>query len=650
MLNPTVNHDPTILYALGLPPDINYLRIEQIFRQSDMIVAVSIYPESSILGKATGLVVALIQFTSVADSEKAFATLQLSHIPGGLPQARLVLSKLYPLDDQHPAPLIVGRAVTQLPTNMTASVLYDFIRPFGPVEHVEIVDGTGIFHFKDELHAQKVENSLATLDFQSYEPSKLICTKLSPNITEETYKKHFEKLDVGSIVSIELVADKNEGHVVYQTPLMAYKTRGRSRRHTIRKPVSAIAEMQLLRSLIPLKGPPEPDDTTWQPFPTEKLYREIGSLKAQLSKANQNHQIEVNRMKQTLQLERNTFKLAYDAAEEKFRGQAALYQIDSESLKKQMSDMESQHKLTQLSFETQVASITSEKESLHAKLAEVERNCDGWRDKFDVVESRCSVLEFDLARIRNEEARKERERKETDDAQRKRDLDEKRRRMREMMEEERKEKVRREQEEVAQKNREEAMRKAREEEALRQQEEEARRQHEERRKREDGVAERESAWRAATLDEYHRCRVRDYNISQGKHWDSFLAMERFQVVLAEFETCKFSQEHPLTLENIPWPTLSSIVYNPKSLTLGFYAEEITWEEVERFFSTMAFQCPNFYKEFVEKTHRMFHPDKWRARRILDTVQEPTLRKSLESAGNVVSQAITPIWRKSRGEA
>jgi hypothetical protein len=54
-----------------------------------------------------------------------------------------------------------------------------------------------------------------------------------------------------------------------------------------------------------------------------------------------------------------------------------------------------------------------------------------------------------------------------------------------------------------------------------------------------------------------------------------------------------------------------------------------------------------YKSLVEKVHRLFHPDKWKSRRSLVTVMDEELRKLLEEAGNVVAQAMTPIWRRSK---
>jgi len=64
-----------------------------------------------------------------------------------------------------------------LPPGMTAFELYDLVRPFGPVEYVEVnPDIGGILHFKDEATARNVELSLAGLALRPYDTTKLFCT------------------------------------------------------------------------------------------------------------------------------------------------------------------------------------------------------------------------------------------------------------------------------------------------------------------------------------------------------------------------------------------------------------------------------------------------------------------------------------------
>jgi hypothetical protein len=54
-----------------------------------------------------------------------------------------------------------------------------------------------------------------------------------------------------------------------------------------------------------------------------------------------------------------------------------------------------------------------------------------------------------------------------------------------------------------------------------------------------------------------------------------------------------------------------------------------------------------YKDLLEKTHRRFHPDRWSSRGLLATIFDEGTREEIREAGNIVSQAITPIWRQSK---
>jgi len=55
-----------------------------------------------------------------------------------------------------------------------------------------------------------------------------------------------------------------------------------------------------------------------------------------------------------------------------------------------------------------------------------------------------------------------------------------------------------------------------------------------------------------------------------------------------------------------------------------------------------------FKVFVEKSHRRFHPDRWRSRGLLKSVLDEVERGCLEVAANTVAQALTPIWRDIKG--
>lgn len=123
-------------------------------------------------------------------------------------------------------------------------------------------------------------------------------------------------------------------------------------------------------------------------------------------------------------------------------------------------------------------------------------------------------------------------------------------------------------------------------------------------------------------------------------WTKQRGVERFEAVSIEFDEIKFCDAQPLTFESIPWPVLGS----PHRLTVN----DIEWNAVEAFFAAaQAMVSESQYKAMVEKAHRRFHPDKWRSRGILHTVLDSDLRKRLEEAGNIVAQAITPIWLASK---
>ena len=44
----------------------------------------------------------------------------------------------------------------------------------------------------------------------------------------------------------------------------------------------------------------------------------------------------------------------------------------------------------------------------------------------------------------------------------------------------------------------------------------------------------------------------------------------------------------------------------------------------------------------------FHPDRWRARGLLKSMQDDDGRGFVEVAANTVAQALTPLWREVKG--
>jgi hypothetical protein len=149
------------------------------------------------------------------------------------------------------------------------------------------------------------------------------------------------------------------------------------------------------------------------------------------------------------------------------------------------------------------------------------------------------------------------------------------------------------------------------------------------------------ALKEATEKERARCHQRDQTLlGFSLFWSNHRALERFKAVSLEFESISFSDTQPFTFESVPWPVL----HWPHSLKV----DDVEWSAVEEFFqAAQSFLPLDEYKDLVEKSHRRFHPDKWRSRRLLQTVYDDTLRTQIERAGNVVSQALTPIWLASR---
>ena len=136
-----------------------------------------------------------------------------------------------------------------------------------------------------------------------------------------------------------------------------------------------------------------------------------------------------------------------------------------------------------------------------------------------------------------------------------------------------------------------------------------------------------------------RCVQRDLAKWPRRSWSPLKALERYYLVSDEFDNTKFDLDHPVTFWSIPWPTL----YFPADMNWDKVELQIEWGSVEAFFTSMKLLLTGpEYKTLVEKTHRRFHPDKWRSRGLLATIPATYNRASLEAAGNRVVQAVTPL--------
>lgn len=124
-------------------------------------------------------------------------------------------------------------------------------------------------------------------------------------------------------------------------------------------------------------------------------------------------------------------------------------------------------------------------------------------------------------------------------------------------------------------------------------------------------------------------------------WAAERALERYRQLSDVFDARKFGTGQPFSFEDVPWPTLRQ--------PLSFSVEDIDWTEVETFFAAARERmCPADYSTFVEKSHRRFHPDRWRSRGVLTSVTAETARNAMEVAANTVAQALTPLWREAKG--
>jgi hypothetical protein len=124
-------------------------------------------------------------------------------------------------------------------------------------------------------------------------------------------------------------------------------------------------------------------------------------------------------------------------------------------------------------------------------------------------------------------------------------------------------------------------------------------------------------------------------------WTVKRALERYKTLCVTFDETKFTTDEPLTFDAVPWPVLHSPV--------SFTVEDVDWGAVEKFFEEVKpHMRTQDYKVFVQASQRRFHPDRWRARGLLKSIEDETERGFLEVAANSVAQALTPLWREVRG--
>jgi len=160
------------------------------------------------------------------------------------------------------------------------------------------------------------------------------------------------------------------------------------------------------------------------------------------------------------------------------------------------------------------------------------------------------------------------------------------------------------------------------------------------RKREEAARRAHEAKEAERQEREKRAHMQRERWAYGP-WTEERALERYRQLCGAFDERKFGPgTQALTFTDIPWPTLRA--------PLSFGVEDIDWGEVEAFFaaarSRMRFAE---YTSLVQKSHRRFHPDRWRSRGVLAAVTNESERCAMEVAANTVAQALTPLWRETK---
>lgn len=181
-------------------------------------------------------------------------------------------------------------------------------------------------------------------------------------------------------------------------------------------------------------------------------------------------------------------------------------------------------------------------------------------------------------------------------------------------------------------------------EQRRREEAERQRQHREEAERQAREVRAEAERRAAEEERRRQQQRRQKQQQRWEYgtWTSHRALERYRILSEEFDAARFTPDQPITFLDIPWPVLHS----PSRLTV----EDVDWSAVEGFFATVkSHMRSQDYRDFVERSHRRFHPDRWRARKLWSAVRDDVERSYLEVAANTVAQAITPIWREVKAQ-
>ncbi|KAH7107625.1 hypothetical protein BKA62DRAFT_683975, partial [Auriculariales sp. MPI-PUGE-AT-0066] len=120
-------------------------------------------------------------------------------------------------------------------------------------------------------------------------------------------------------------------------------------------------------------------------------------------------------------------------------------------------------------------------------------------------------------------------------------------------------------------------------------------------------------------------------------WQPKQALECYNKLCAAFDGAKYTEDSVLKFSAIPWPVLER---PPVRIA------DLDWDAVDKFFKSVKLLLTGHeYDTLVDKSHKRFHPDRWRARtgayKYLEGSEDA--RKEVETKVNMVSQVITPLW-------
>ncbi|KAJ7080599.1 hypothetical protein B0H15DRAFT_856518 [Mycena belliarum] len=613
------------LFITNLPTHVTEMDIKNSFQSADWHdLRATVSFNRSKNRRRRGALRPQLDFADLNSAEKALATLHRRPIPNIDPPVILQFSTTVSLNPiPAPDPAVSPRIIKSLPPGCTEATLYDAIRPYGPLYSVRI-DPTagGLVQFWTEDNAQDVEICLLVAQppmvLKAYDACSLFCSNICFDLNAAALRTHFAEF--GNVTSTEIITHaqtrKSRGigfvtfslaseaaaamaamhgaEIQWRTLSVTYRVlrkkndHGRPARNIVEEPSSPPTDPgPSTEDSPPSKPAPSSDEPSPEPVHRTKRKRKNEVFKSSVT--------QLNKELECLQ---------------------ALYATELEARKAAQAD---------------AASLRNELEGVNRAL--------------EMAESRLKIMQLEADRPLWEQAKKKREEDERaerareEERRRAAEIADSRRRMEEFQAQERErkraaevERLRREAEERARREKEERERLAREKAERERKEKEAREKRE-----------REARWRAATQAEELRCERRDEQMWGAGTWTPIRALARLRLQMDEFDRIKFSEAQPLTFRAIPWPVLTD--------PLDMDVEQIDWHTVEAFFarakSQMAANIAE-YNSLVERVHRMFHPDKWKARGVLLTVMDEELRASLETAGNIVAQAMTPLWRKSKG--